>query len=170
MKPFLSFILFCFSLVFVVSCKSRKPPEPVTIETTKTITQIVKDTVYKVEADSAFYYAWIDCQNGKPILRNEQSAISNRQSALANSKKSNKALQPPKVKLNGNRLEVECYQKAQELFKTWRETYIKENRTTKQPVYIEKPFRWYHKALMWTGGISLLLVALGAIIKFIKPF
>ena len=32
-----------------------------------------------------------------------------------------------------------------------------------KPIYIEKPFAWYHKALMWVGGIFILIVG----VKFI---
>jgi len=36
--------------------------------------------------------------------------------------------------------------------------------------YKEKPFRWYHKFLMWTGGIFLFLSAVGIFLKFtVKP-
>ncbi|AZI55683.1 hypothetical protein EIB75_10655 [Epilithonimonas vandammei] len=58
-----------FSSLVLVSCVSRKPPEPVTIEKTRTVKEIVKDTIYQVEADSSFYYAYVECINGKPVLR-----------------------------------------------------------------------------------------------------
>ena len=152
----------------MVSCSSRKPPEPVRIETTRTVTEVVKDTIYKVAADSTFYQAWIECQNGKPVLK-EPETVSQEPGAKNREPGNGKALQTPKVTLKGNQLQVECYQRAQELFKTWKEKYTAEHQTTTVPAYIEKPFRWYHKALMYTGTVSLLLLAIGLLARFIKP-
>lgn len=175
MKFFSFILLICFSPVLVVSCKSRKPTEPVKIETTKTVTEVVKDTVFKVEADSAFYYAWIDCQNGKPVIINtaQEAENYNRKNPGANAQPAKS--QPGKntivnATFQNGKLNVDCHQEALNLFKSWKEKYISENQKTTVPVYIEKPFRWYHKALMWAGGISLLLIAIGVAIKFIKHF
>lgn len=169
MKQFLvhilSFIL--FSLV-VVSCASRKPPEPVIIENTKTITEVVKDTIYKIEPDSSFYNAYVECVNGKPVL------ISNEDQGYFQEKvKTEKLLKPtagkylniPKVNLQNGILTVNCETRAQEIFKQWKEKYISENKKEiLPPVYIEKPLTWYQKSLMWIGAISLVLCAIGAVL------
>lgn len=177
MKLFFSIILFCFSLVSVVSCRSRKPPEPVTIETTKTITEVVKDTVFKVEADSSYYQAWIECVNGKPQIISNAKQAAEYQRKHPESKaappisKSGKNLSAPNIKLDQNgKLTADCHQEALNLFKSWKEKYISENQKTTVPVYIEKPFRWYHKALMWLGSIGLIILGFGLVLKFRKPF
>ncbi len=159
----------------MVSCKSRKPQEPVRIETTKTITQTIKDTVYKVEADSAYYYAWIDCQNGKPVLMNTAQEAENYNRKYPGTEAEPAKSQPGKnTKVNAilqnGKLNVSCKQESMNLFKSWKENYIKENQKTSVPVYLEKPFRWYHMGLMGMGGISVLMLIIGTIIKFNKPF
>ncbi|PIF44917.1 hypothetical protein CLU96_1916 [Chryseobacterium sp. 52] len=173
MKQFIVHILsfLVFSLV-LVSCASRKPPEPVIIENTKTITEVVKDTIYKIEADSSFYNAYVDCVNGKPVLMtNETQSLFQEKVKTEKLPKSKagKYLEVPKVNLQNGVLTVNCETRAQELFKQWREKYISEN--TKEilpPVYIEKPFKWYQKALMWIGALSLVLYAIGGILLIKK--
>lgn len=153
MKNILTFIFTCLAIVFLVSCGSRKPqamPEPIVLTETKEVKEIVRDTIFKIEKDSAFYKAYIDCKDGVPKLVNPQS-------------KGGKNLQPPQVDLdkNGN-LTIKAETIAQELFKQWKEKYIKE--TKPKVVYVDKieyrdkPFEWYHTALMWLGGISLLIL------------
>ena len=147
----------------LVSCAGRKPLPPVTIEKTKTITEVVKDTIYKVEADSSYYYAYVECVNGKPVIK---EPVLNQDQKLPENR-SGKNLQTPKVSLTGNILSVQCYQQAQELFKQWRETYIQEQEKKTVPVYVEKPFKWYHKTSMWIGGIFLFLSIIGIILLII---
>jgi hypothetical protein len=158
MKYTLSFISVVFFLLLAtVSCQTRKPLEPVIVEHTTEITKVVKDTIFKVEADSSFFKAYIECINGKPVIIKD-SIID----------RPGKNVEVPRVVLKDNFLNVDCKQKALELFKTWRETYIKEQKPVivDKPVYVEKPFKWYHKTLMWAGGIFLLLSALGIVLKF----
>lgn len=147
---------FCLLLI-AGSCGSRKPqamPEPIVLTETKEVKEIVRDTIFKIEKDSAFYKAYIDCKDGIPKLVNPQS-------------KGGKNLQPPQVDLdkNGN-LTIQVQTLAQELFKQWKEKHIKE--TKPKVVYVDKieyrdkPFEWYHTALMWLGGISLLILIYAA--------
>ena len=159
MKPFFLFILICFSLVLAVSCASKKPSDPVIVESTRTIREVVKDTIFKVESDSSFYKAYVECRNGKPVIVKD-SII----------EKSGKTVLVPKVILKNNYLKVDCNKKAQQLFAGWKETYIQEQKPliVEKPVYKEKPFRWCHKALMWLGGIFLFIVGLAIFLKLTK--
>ena len=57
-------------------------------------------------------------------------------------------------------------QKGENKGKIFANVSITDNRLTlkvEKPIYIEKPFAWYHKALMWVGGIFILIVG----VKFI---
>lgn len=164
MKNILTFIFTCLAIVLLVSCGSRKPqamPEPIVLTETKEVKEIVRDTIFKIEKDSAFYKAYIDCKDGVPKLVNPQS-------------KGGKNLQPPQVDLdkNGN-LTIQVQTLAQELFKQWKEKHIKE--TKPKVVYVDKieyrdkPFEWYHTALMWLGGITLVAIGLLLIAFFTKP-
>lgn len=92
MKNILTFISICLAIVFLVSCGSRKlqaMPEPIVLTKTKEVEKIVRDTIFKIEKDSAFYKAYIDCKDGVPKLVNPQS-------------KGGKNLQPPKVDIDKN--------------------------------------------------------------------
>ena len=162
MKKFLTFISLLFVLLLaLVSCASKKPSEPVIIETTKTIKEVVKDTVFTVKADSSYYKAYVDCRDGKPIITNNQA-------------KTGLNLKAPKVNLKNGLLQVECKIDSSAVAFKYLQKYV----TVEKPKivfvpkveYIEKPFRWYHKLLMWTGGIFLFLSAVGIFLKFtVKP-
>lgn len=171
---FVTFILLLFSLV-LVACTSKQPLEPVTIEKVKTVTETIRDTVITTKADSTYYNAFIDCVNGKPVLREpeksrEDPIYKSSQPTKTNQAVPGKSLQPPKVSLIGNQLEVSCHQKAVDLFLQWKEKYIQENTTTTKPQYIEKPLKWWQKGLMWSGGVFLVLIAVLLIVRFtIKP-
>lgn len=156
-------VITCFLLIALalVSCISRKPSQPVVIENTKTITEVVKDTIYKIEADSSFYNAYVDCVNGIPVL------ITNETHKLSKPK-AGKYLNVPKVNLQNGLLTVNCEAKAQELFKQWREKYISEKSKESTTVYVEKPLKWYQLILMWVGGICLILCAIGIVLKIKK--
>lgn len=158
---FFSYLIFVSLVVF--SCASKKTPAPVILQNTKEVIKTVRDTVYKVEADSSYYEANIDCANGKPVIRETAATIQK--------SKAGKSLNIPKTKINGNTLSVDCYAKEQELKKQWEETYIKEHEQT--PVYIKtpveevKPLSWWQKTQIWFGrifmGILLLFIIIGVL-------
>lgn len=159
-------VITCFLLIALalVSCFSRKPSQPVVIENTKTITEVVKDTIYKIEADSSFYNAYVDCVNGKPVLITNEMHGSGKAKLIK--PKAGKYLDVPKVNLQNGLLTVDCNAKAQEIFKQWREKYIAEH--TKETVYVEKPLKWFQKLLMSIGVLWLGLIAINIIRKFTK--
>ena len=72
-------------------------------------------------------------------------------------------LKPPEVSLNGNQITIDCKAQAEKLALKLYDKYVKEHESKIQVQYIEKPFAWYHKALMWVGGIFILIVG----VKFI---
>lgn len=166
MKQFVFFITLFFVSLVPVSCVNRKPQEPVVIEKTREVRTIVKDTVFRIQADSTYYHAFVECVNGKPVLKETEAHKDNRN----NSPES--GLLKPKVSLAGGNLSVECYKQAQESFKTWRETYIKEHEQT--PIYIEKlidkekTLSWFQTTQIWLGRIFLGVLALFALVLVIR--
>lgn len=152
--------IFLFSLVLLVSCKSRRPAEPIIIEHTKTITEKVHDTIYKVEADSAFYQAFVECKDGKPRIVPQTVQKKDGKNTTAT------------VKLQGNTLSVSANQKALEIFKTWKSQYISEIKPqiVEVPVIqkVEKELNFWQKTQMWAGRIFLLLIGLSIIGFLIK--
>ena len=159
-NAYLKIISICLALVFVVSCGSRKPAEPLIIENTKTLEKevVVRDTIVLTPKDSVRTIVKIDCpEGGKPKIQ-----------TLVQGKKG-KILQPPKLTLQGNQLTIDCKAEAEKLALKLYDKYVKEHETKTNVQYIEKPFKWYHSALMYFGGLSLLLfIIIGIAPLFIK--
>lgn len=159
-NAYLKIISICLALVFAVSCGSRKPAEPLIIENTKTLEKevVVRDTIVLTPKDSVRTIVKIDCpEGGKPKIQ-----------TLVQGKKG-KVLQPPKLTLQGNQLTIDCKAEAEKLALKLYDKYVKEHETKTNVQYIEKPFKWYHSALMYFGGLSLLLfIIIGIAPLFIK--
>ena len=157
---YLKIISICLALVFAVSCGSRKPAEPLIIENTKTLEKevVVRDTIVLTPKDSVKTIVKIDCpEGGKPKIQ-----------TLVQGKKG-KVLQPPKLTLQGNQLTIDCKAEAEKLALKLYDKYIKEHETKTNIQYIERPFKWYHSALMYFGGLCLLLfIIIGIAPLFIK--
>ena len=159
-NAYLKIISICLALVFAVSCGSRKPAEPLIIENTKTLEKevVVRDTIVLTPKDSVRTIVKIDCpEGGKPKIQ-----------TLVQGKKG-KVLQPPKLTLQGNQLTIDCKAEDEKLALKLYDKYVKEHETKTNVQYIEKPFKWYHSALMYFGGLSLLLfIIIGIAPLFIK--
>ena len=157
MKHFIFIIALWLVIGSVVCCAGRKPHDPVIITNTKEITKVVKDTVFRIEADSSFYEAYIKCVNGKPVLQESPETISNSFPG--------RTLKKPKARIEGNKLKVDCYKNQEELHKQWEEIYIKEHEQkpiyVPQNVYIDKPLNWWQKTETWLGRIFLLIIVIG---------
>ena len=164
MKSFFNSISILFCLVVMVSCGSRKPLQPETITDTRFVKQIIRDTVLEVQADSTYYNAWIECVNGKPVLREAKPA--KMQEQKNQKQKPEKALQKPKVVLDENgKLTVECRKEVEQVKAQLTAYYESRLKERVRQVEIEKPFAWYHKILMWAGGIFLFLIGFVITIK-----
>ena len=159
-NAYLKIISICLALVFAVSCGSRKPAEPLIIENTKTLEKevVVRDRIVLTPKDSVRTIVKIDCpEGGKPKIQ-----------TLVQGKKG-KVLQPPKLTLQGNQLTIDCKAEAEKLALQLYDKYIKEHETKTNIQYIERPFKWYHSALMYFGGLCLLLfIIIGIAPLFIK--
>lgn len=159
-------MLFLFFVVSValVSCKSANVIPPIKTETTKEVTKTVTvhDTVFKIEKDSSYYRAWLECKGGKVVISEKAKDES----------KKGKYLKRPKVTIKDNHLEVDCYAEAQSLFAKWKETYIKENSNTvtEKPVLIEKKLTSWQCFEIWSGRIFLLLITGTVIITVAKKY
>lgn len=162
MKSFLNSISILFCLVLLVSCKSRKPVEPERITDIRYVKEIVRDTVLTVKADSTFYDAWVECINGKPVLKQPQKA----DQPQSKTKELAKALQKPKVNLDENgKLTVECYKEVEQMKAQLTDKYESLLREHQKTVYVEKDLNWFQKTLMWLGGIFLAIIVVAIILK-----
>lgn len=147
-----------FSALVLVSCKSPKPV--LSEEKTKTITikEMVHDTVFKIQKDSSSFKALLECQNGKVVVKNVTQAEPGR------------TLKSPKVRLDNNKLNVDCELKEQELYARWKsqqvkETEVKTINTTKFVNYLT----FWQKVQIWLGRI-FLLVLVYYFVRFIRKF
>ena len=160
-NAYLKIISICLALFFAVSCGSRKPAEPLIIENMKTITKetLVRDTVVVTQKDSIRTEVMIDCpEGGTPKIR-----------TIYKNPPKGRILQPPQVTLSGNKLTIDCKAEAEKLALKLYDKYVKEHETKTNVQYIEKPFKWYHSALMYFGGLCLLLfIIIGIAPLFIK--
>ena len=152
-------LVFLFFLALVlVSCKSPKPV--LSEEKTKTITikETVHDTVFKIQKDSSSFKALLECQNGKVVVKNVTQAEPGRK------------LKSPKVRLENNKLNVDCELKEQELYARWKsqqvkETEVKTINTTKFVNYLT----FWQKVQIWLGRI-FLLVLVYYFVRFVRRF
>lgn len=149
MKKFLYLVCCVVLVVSLAGCKSSASVlPPTTIETTKTITETitVRDTVLVTKPDTSYYEAYIECVNGKAVLKPSKETKGN-------------YLKAPAVKLTDNKLEVDCKAEAQELFLSWKEKYIKENATTKTtvPVAVKLPLTSLEIFQIYCGRLFLFL-------------
>lgn len=146
------------------SCKPRElPKEKETITITKVVTEVKRDTLIQVKADSSFYAAMIECQNGKPVLKPNSPTSDTKKNT------SGKNLQPPNVSLNeSGKLEVSCQYLKNELQvalteKRILEQQLREKTIVPPPEYIEKQLSWWQKLWLTLGKIlsaSLLVYIL----------
>ncbi|SIT25607.1 hypothetical protein SAMN05421786_11538 [Chryseobacterium ureilyticum] len=164
MKTIFSFIVYFLFIGALVSCKARKPSPPAVIENTKETIITVRDTIFKVDADSSYYQAYIECVNGTPVLNETTNTKNNSKPGIV--------LDKPKVKITGELLTVQCDKKAQALFKQWREVYIKEHEQkpiyVEIPVHVETPLNWFQNVQIWLGRIFLFLIAIVSLVFILR--
>jgi len=151
-----------FSALVLVSCKSPKPVLSEEKNKTITIKETVHDTVFKIQKDSSSFKALLECQNGKVVVKNVTQAEPGR------------TLKSPKVRLDNNKLNVDCELKEQELYARWKSQQVKEIEvknvnTTKFVNYLT----FWQKVQIWLGRIFLLVLvyyAVKPIARFYRIF
>lgn len=148
-----------FVLIMLVSCSSNKPVvmKNETI-TTKTITETVHDTIFKIEKDSSYYQALLDCQDGKVVVKNVVQSEPGR------------TLKSPKVRIDHNTLSVNCEAKAQELFAKWKAKYLQENtQQVKEVPVITNILTWWQQTQIkgfWLLMAIAFLITLYTVFKY----
>lgn len=146
-------------VLLFAGCRTKQIVQPSKIVTNtieKTVTVNTRDTVFKVESDSSFYQAWIECRDGKPVLRNPTSTAGKDQ------------LKPPKVKLSDDgQLDVECATENLELKARINDLITELNSISSTvehiPVEVEKELTFLQSLFINLGKLfgALLLVAVG---------
>lgn len=161
MNPNLYRIVFLlFSALILVSCRSPKPVLSEEKIKTITIKETLHDTIFKIEKDSSSFRALLECQNGKVVFKNVTQVEPGR------------SLKSPKVRLENNKLIVDCELKKQELYAFWKSQQVKdvEVKTINTTKFVNQLTFW-QKVQIWLGRIFLLFLVyyIGRfILKFYK--
>ncbi|WP_264548022.1 hypothetical protein [Flavobacterium sp. N2820] len=151
--------LFFVLTILLISCGSTKSAVVQNnTATEKTITETVHDTIFKIEADSSTYQALLDCQNGKVVVKEVINAEPGR------------TLKSPKVRIDNNKLRVDCEARAQELFAQWKSTHETEKIfVSKEIPVITNKLTWWQQTKIRLFWILLIYVSVSLIWKGIKP-
>lgn len=136
-------ILLC---AFAVGCKCKKNSQQVFETRTETIIQ--KDTVFHIRADTSQYIGNLTLKDNK-ILLEEIKHTAGKETPL----------QKPRVQLQNNQLLVDCYLDEQKLYAKWKEKHSANQKAIIKEVVVTKPLAFWQKLLMYTGGISLVIIA-----------
>ena len=150
--------LFFVLTILLVSCGSTKSPVVQNNTTTeKTIIETVHDTVFKIEADSSIYQALLDCQNGKVVVKDVIQAEPGRN------------LKSPKVRIDNNKLKVDCETRAQELFAQWKSTHETEKIFVTKTVTVEvNKLTWWQQTKIRLFWIFLIIILANLSWRLIK--
>ncbi len=132
-------------LLFVLGCS----PKIIQGGTTKTIKEIVRDTTLIVKPDSAYYRAWVECRDNKPVLVQKDTIVLQDTVFIA---RKGAYLQVPKVELKGNVLKVETKAEKQEIKAQIKEKTTVEVRTVIKEV--EKKLSWWQTFFIWRKEVK----------------
>ena len=153
------FSLFVFSsLLCLTSCHLWRTPAEREV-TRQEVVETVRDTLVVIEPDSALIRAYLECQSGRVALTRLISVPG--------------ARIVPHVTLTdvlsetgyrGALLDVRCHEDSLRRVIALRDRTIREmtDRIRTEYVTVERPFHWYHRALMAGGWAFLALLAGGA--------
>lgn len=157
MKNIQHWVLLLFSIVVLASCGSSKPTTTENKTQTTTITETLHDTIFKVEKDSSFYEALLECRAGKVVVKNVTNATPGRN------------LKAPKVKIHNNKLGVDCEARAQELLAQYKNTHIanKEVVTKEKTIEVNK-LTWWQQTQINLFRILATILLLYIAWRFVK--
>ena len=141
------FAVSLFLILIMISCRSPKPMQTENKVQTITITETLHDTVFKIAKDSSSYNALLDCINGKVVLKNVIQAEPGR------------TLKSPRVRLDNNKISVDCELKEQELYAFWKSQQVKEVEIkTVRTTEFTNVLTFWQKVQIWLGRIFLLVL------------
>ncbi len=150
--------LFFVLTILVISCGSTKSPVVQNNTTTeKTIIETVHDTVFKIEADSSIYQALLDCQDGKVVVKDVIQAEPGRN------------LKSPKVRIDNNKLKVDCEAEAQKLFAQWKSTHETEKIFVSKEIPVKvNELTWWQQTKIRLFWIFLIIILANLSWRLIK--
>ena len=153
-KALIYWFLFLLILLAMTSCGSHRTLIQKEV-VRDSIVETIRDTVFKIEKDSSYYNALLECQNGKVQVKSIGLVSSGRK------------VKPPKVDIHDNQLTVDCETEAQELFARYKDKFIASYREKTVPVITNELTQW-QKIQIWAGRILLGLLIVFAAYKILK--
>jgi hypothetical protein len=151
----IAFLSLVLCTLLMLSCRSgRELSTQNTTHTERTLTVIEHDTVFTISPDTSTFKA--------RLLVSPSGELS--LSEITRSKGS--YIEAPQVHIRGNVLQVDCYAKAQHLFHSWKESYLKEHSQSVKtirlpPQKIEKRLSIWQHVQIWLGRLLLIILAIG---------
>lgn len=145
---------------FCGCCPKLYPHKTENIEHTITITETIRDTIIKVQPDSSIVQALIRCDSTGRARLEEIRTL----------KESARIQQT--LALKDNKLTAKAIVDSMEIYLTYKERYKEEQTVQLVETVIEKEvnvLKWWQKALMAIGAVSMLILASTIIVKFIRP-
>ena len=137
-------------------CPRLYPHKTESTEHNVTITETIKDTVIQVQPDSSIVQALIRCDStGRARLEE-----------ICTLKESARVRQT--LALKDNRLTAKTVVDSMGIYLTYKERHKEEQKIQVVETVTEKEInvlKWWQKALMWVGIISIVLSALSIIIR-----
>lgn len=148
------------TLSAIYGCSPRLYPHKTELtEHTITVTEIVRDTVVQVQPDSSIVQALITCDSTGQARLEEIRTL----------KESARVQQT--LTLKDNRLTAKSVVDSMGIYLTYKERYKEEQKVQTIETVIEKEvnvLKWWQKALMTIGVVSMLILASTIIAKFIR--
>ena len=140
-------------------CPKLYPHEAEKLEHTVTITETVRDTIIQVQPDSSIVQALIMCDSTGRARLEEIRTL----------KESARVQQ--KLALNNNKLTAKAIVDSMGIYLTYKERYQEEQIVKVVETVIEKEvnvLKWWQKALMWAGVITVFSIASFGVISILK--
>ena len=145
---------FLLLLLWMTSCNSKKVV--IQKEITKdTIVETIHDTLFTVEKDSSYYHALLECQNGKVVIKQIAETSSGRK------------LKTPKVVIDDNELKVDCFAEAEQLFASWKSTFVSRYKELNKPI-VTNELTWWQETQIIIGRLLFFVLVLLILLKLFK--
>ena len=137
-------------------CPKLYPHKSESTEYSVVVSEIIRDTIIQVEPDSSIIQALIKCDSTGQARLEEIRTL----------KESARIQQT--LALKDNKLTAKAVVDSMGIFLTYKERYQEKQKRQTIETVIEKEInvlKWWQKALMWVGIISIVLSALSIIIR-----
>lgn len=153
-------IIFLSALAVASCCPKLYPHKTENTEHTITVTETIRDTVIQVQPDSSIVEALIRCDStGRARLEEIQTL---RQSARVQQT----------LALKDNKLTAAAIVDSMGIYLTYKERHKEEQKVQTIETVLEKEvniLKWWQKALMTIGIVSMVILVLIIIAKFRPP-